>query len=148
MTDSLTRLDIPVRSTDMDADQVVNNAIYFMYFEQVRLNHLQRFGVIGSPWQSYDVAQPFAIVATEARFLAPTRYPETLHLLTWTREVRTRSFTLGFRARRRSDGVIVVEGSSAQVWLDAAGQATPLPDGVRQALLDTLQPDGPAEDVG
>jgi len=56
----------------------------------------------------------------------------------WTHEVRTRSFILAYAGVRVSDGIRVAEGSSAQVWLDAAGQAIPLPDAVRATLLASV----------
>jgi acyl-CoA thioester hydrolase len=135
-----TTVTIPVRSTDMDADQIVNNAVYFVYFEQARLVHLQRLGVIQRPRRPGGPSRAFTIAATNARYLAPTIHPDSLKVTAWTTEVRTRSFTLAFQAVRLSDGVRVVEGSSAQVWLDAAGRPAPLPDDVREPLLKSLLP--------
>lgn len=138
MRDLATSIEILVRSVDMDADQIVNNAVYFMYFEQARLAHLRRIGVIRRPRPPEDPARSFTIAATEARYLAPTVYPDTLRVSAWTREVRTRSFILAYLAIRASDGVRVAEGSSAQVWLDAAGRPTPLPDALRTLLLASV----------
>jgi YbgC/YbaW family acyl-CoA thioester hydrolase len=131
---------IPVRSTDMDADQIVNNAVYFVYFEQARLVHLQRLGVIQRPRRPGVPARAFTIAATNARYLAPTVHPDALEITVQTAEVRNRSFTLAFQAVRVSDGVRVVEGSSAQVWLDTAGRPALLPDDVREPLLRSVLP--------
>jgi acyl-CoA thioester hydrolase len=133
-----TTIEIPVRSVDLDADRVVNNALYFMYFEQARLAHLRGLGVIRRPRPPAEPARSFTIAATEARYLAPTVYPEMLRVSAWTREVRSRSFILAYAAVRVSDGVRVAEGSSAQVWLDAGGQAAPLPAPVRTALVASM----------
>lgn len=135
MDPAQTTVVIPVRSTDMDADQIVNNAMYFVYFEQARLAHLQRLGIIRRPRSPGEPARTFTIAATDARFLAPTVHPDTVEVTARTAEVRTRSFTLAYRVVRLSDGVPVAEGGSAQVWLDAAGRATPLPDTVRALLV-------------
>lgn len=141
VTDSLTTIKVPVRSTDMDADRRVNNAVYFMYFQEARLAHLQRLGIIRTPRQPED-PNPFTIVANDARYFAPTVYPDTLEITARTDVVRTRSFILAYQAVRLSDGVRVAEGSSAQVWLDADGRAVPLPDAVREALEGSLLPIG------
>ena len=125
MSKNATTIEIPVRSVDMDADRVVNNAVYFMYFEQARLAHLRSLGVIRRPRSPEDPDCSFAIAATEARFLASTAFPETLRVSAWIREVRNRSFIMAYEAVRLSDGIRVAEGSSAQVWLDADGQAPP-----------------------
>ncbi len=138
MNSLATTIEIPVRSVDLDSDRVVNNAIYFVYFEQARLAHLLRLGLFERPRVPDDADRLFAIAATEARFLAPTLYPETLAVTAWTREVRNRSFICAYEAVRTSDGVRVAEGSSAQVWLDADGRSTLLPAAVRAALLASV----------
>lgn len=123
MTESLvTEIRITVRSTDMDADRNVNNAVYFSYFEQSRLEHLLRLGVIRWPPGPADRPQ-FALAETSARFRAPAVHRDVLTVATCTVEVRTRSFTLGFTVRRPADGVLICEGASAQVWLDDHGRA-------------------------
>ena len=138
MSNNATTIEIPVRSVDMDADRVVNNAVYFMYFEQARLAHLRSLGVIRRPRSPEDPERSFAIAAAEARFLAPTAFPETLRVSALIDEVRNRSFIMAYEAVRVSDGIRVAEGSSAQVWLDADGQAAPLPDTVRMALVASM----------
>ena len=140
MRDLGTTIEIAIRSTDMDADRVVNNAVYFMYFEQSRLAHFRRLRFFNHPWETTDAPRPFAIAATEARFLAPAAFPDVLRVITRTREVRTRSFSLAYEVTRASDGVRVAEGSSVQVWLDAHGQSTALPETIRRALLKTVVP--------
>jgi acyl-CoA thioesterase FadM len=57
-----------------------------------------------------------------------------LVVTTRTGEVRNRSFTLTYEVRRKGDGALVCEGSSAQVWLDADGTPAQLPEHVRAAL--------------
>lgn len=125
---------IHVRSTDIDADQIVNNAVYFEYFEQARLAFLRERGIVGPTWQPGINGRPFALAATEARFLRPVGYPATLSIQVVVREVRTRSFVLAYTATDAADGAIVAEGASAQVWLDRNSRPTALPDPVRAAL--------------
>ncbi len=145
MTDVVTMVETPVRSVDMDADRVVNNAVYFMYFEQARLAHLQQLGVIHRPRRPEDPTT-FTIAATEARFLAPLVFPDTVKVTAWTREVRVRSFVLAYRVVRLSDGRNVAEGTSSQVWLDEFGKPAPLPDLVRDALERSVAPDAALPD--
>ena len=45
----VTECEIRVRSTDMDADGIVNNARYFEYFEQARLEHLIALEIVVRP---------------------------------------------------------------------------------------------------
>jgi acyl-CoA thioester hydrolase len=135
-----TTLAITVRSTDMDADRTVNNAVYFQYFEQSRLEHLLRLGVIRWPPARGGDPPQFALAETTARFRAPAFHREVLIVTTRTTAVGTRSFTLGFEVRRRGDDALICEGSSVQVWLDAEGRAAPLPQDVRATLEASLSP--------
>lgn len=137
--DLITTLRIAVRSTDMDADQVVNNARYFEYFEQVRLQHMRALGIIGEVRPPGAARRSFTIAETTCRYLAAVRYPEVLAGEAWTAKVGTRSFAFAYRLARESDGVAVAEGGSAQVWLDTEGRAAPLPEDVRASLERSLR---------
>lgn len=127
-----------VRSTDIDADQIVNNARYFEYFEQVRLEHLIALGIMSRARPAGAPRRSFTLAETTCRFRAPARYRDQLLLRAWTQQVRTRSFILGYDIVRHDDGALIAEGSSAQVWLDANGTPTPLDDAVRRALEASL----------
>ena len=131
-----------VRSTDMDADGIVNNARYFEYFEQVRLEHLAAIGVFRRPRPEGQPARAFTIAETTCRYLAPLRHRDVVVGEAWTSEIRNRSFSLAFRLTRESDGVVVAEGGSALVWLDGDGRPTLLPDGVRAALEGSMPSPG------
>lgn len=130
----VTEHEITVRSTDMDADGIVNNARYFEYFEQARLEHLVAMEILVRPRSPEDRQRTFTIAETSCRFRAPTRYRDRLLVRVWTEEVRQRSFIFGYEIVRIGDGIQVAVGSSAQVWLDAGGKATLLPAAVREAL--------------
>ncbi|MGI8552480.1 MAG: acyl-CoA thioesterase [Dehalococcoidia bacterium] len=132
-----TETQLTVRSTDMDADRNVNNAAYFTYFEQSRLEHLLRLGVIRWPPGPADRSQ-FALAETSARFRAPAYHRDVLTIRTRTIEVRQRSFSLGYQVLREKDSALICEGSSAQVWLDEQGRAAGLPETVRAALVASM----------
>jgi acyl-CoA thioester hydrolase len=133
---NVTEVEIIVRSTDMDADRNVNNSVYFQYFEQSRLEHLIRFGIVERPRPRDAGSAQFALAQTSAQFRAPAVHRDRLTVSTRTAAIGTKSFTLTYEVRR--DGTLVCEGSSVQVWLDAEGGAAPLPDGVRAALERSL----------
>lgn len=130
----VTECEIWVRSTDMDADGIVNNARYFEFFEQARLEHMAALEIVRRPRLPEDQRRTFTIAETTCRFRAPVRHRDRLLVRAWTEEVRQRSFILGYEIARAGDGMQVATGSSAQVWLDAGGKATLLPAAVREAL--------------
>lgn len=125
---------VVVRSTDVDADGHVNNAVYYEYCEQGRLDHLARLGVIPLHRRDRPYANVFTIVETCCRYLAPAYHRDVLDVQAWTRKVGRSSFVLGYRILRRDDGQVVAEGESVQVWLGPDGRATPLPERTRAAL--------------
>lgn len=129
----VTEYQLRVRSTDMDADGIVNNARYFEFFEQARLEHLAALGVVRRPRPAGETARTFTLAETTCRYRAPLRHRDEVVVRAWTAEVRTRSFILGYEIRR-DDDTVAAEGSSAQVWLDHDGRPAELPPTVRDAL--------------
>jgi acyl-CoA thioester hydrolase len=128
-----------VRSTDMDADRIVNNARYFEYFEQVRLEHLVALGLFQRPRQPGTPGRSFTIAETRCRYRAPLRHRDVVLAEAWTERVGVRSFSLAYRLTREADNVVVAEGDSAQVWLDDEGKPAQLPEDVRSALEESLR---------
>lgn len=134
----VTECEIRVRSTDMDADQIVNNARYLEYFEQVRLEHLVALGILKRPRPPGLPSRAFTLAETTCRYRAPARHRDLLRARAWTQKLGGRSFVLGYQIVRADDGSPVAEGSSVQVWLDADGRPA-LPDtDVRAALEASL----------
>ena len=124
---------VVVRPNDMDADRNVNNAVYFEYFHQSRLEHLTRLKV-------YHPRSPrgdnlFALAENTCRYLAPSYYGDVLLIWTVTHTVGQSSFQLVYRVWRESDEVLIAAAHSVQVWLDERNRATPLPPMVREALM-------------
>jgi YbgC/YbaW family acyl-CoA thioester hydrolase len=136
-----------VRSTDVDADRNVNNALFFVYFEQGRLEHLLRLGVIDRYPHPPGERPLYTIAETTARFRAPAFYGDVLVVRPPPREVRTRSVRLAYEVYREADGTLLCEGSSAQVWLDRDGRPAPLPGHARAALLASLGTATPAPEA-
>ena len=130
-----------VRSTDMDSDRIVNNAHYFEYFQEARLVHLHALGVIGGQRREGDPDRSFTLAETTCTYRSPLRYRDEIVVRAWTKEVRTRSFSLAYEIAISGSDTIVAQGSSAQVWLDQSGKPTPLPDVLRDALQASI--DGP-----
>ncbi len=122
----------------MDADGIVNNARYFEFFEQVRLEHLVALGIVGRPRPVGQPARAFTIAETSCRYLSPLRHRDVVGGQAWTHEVRNRSFVLSYSLTRESDGLAAAEGSSAQVWLDAGGRPALLPESIRVALTQSM----------
>jgi YbgC/YbaW family acyl-CoA thioester hydrolase len=135
----VTDCELWIRSTDIDSDGIVNNARYFEFFEQGRAEHLLRLGVWSLTPGPDELARSMTVAETRCRYRAALYYRDWIVVRTWTSAVRTRSWDLAYAITRRDDGAPVAEGSSAQVWLDAAGRAAQLPERVRALLVDSLE---------
>lgn len=134
----VTEHEIWIRSTDMDGDGIVNNAHYFEFFEQARLEHLIALGIVMRPRPAGASGRSFTIAETRCRYAAPLRHRETIAVQAWTASIGNRSFSLDYRIEALPDRTLVAEGSSALVWLDDAGRPTALPSDVRSALEGSL----------
>lgn len=130
----ITDFDVFVRSTDMDADLIVNNAVYFQYFEEGRLEHMRQLKMM----RDGDPARTFTLAETTCKFLAPAYHRDVLTVKTFTLEVRNRSFMFGYEILNKKTGQKVAEGTSAQVWLDESGRPTPLPPKIRISLEESI----------
>ncbi len=135
----ITEVDIWMRSTDVDADGIVNNAHYFEFFEQARIEHNMRLGLVVRPRPPGKHDRAITIAETTAKFKAPLRYRDWVTVRCWTKEVRNRSFILEYEMVMRDTGKLVAEGSSAQVWLDADGKPAPMPLDKRQVLVESVE---------
>jgi acyl-CoA thioester hydrolase len=130
-----------VRPNDMDSDRNVNNAVYFEYFHQSRLEHLSRLGVV-SP-DAFRIGNVFALAENTCRYLSPSYYGDVLLIWTATHAVGRTSFELVYRAWRESNDQLVAAAHSVQVWLDQDNRPTPFPPFVRDALVASVCPDLP-----
>ena len=100
----ITEWDIWVRSTDMDSDGVVNNARYFEFFEQARLEHMIELGLIRRPrLPGDDDGRTFTIAETSCRFRAPLRHRDWVRVRCWLSEGRNRSFILSYEILMREE---------------------------------------------
>ncbi len=130
-----------VRPADMDADRNVNNAVYFEYFHQSRLEHLARLGI----WRprGFQDDNVFALAENTCRYLAPSFYGDVLAIWTATHAVGKSSFQLVYRIWRQSDDALIAASHSVQVWLDGSNRPASLPPHVREGLTASLCTDLP-----
>ena len=69
------QIELPVQWGDMDAFNHVNNAMYFKYFESVRIAYFEKLGVMGS--NTKDNVAPI-LAETNCRFKLPLNFPDTI----------------------------------------------------------------------
>ena len=122
------RMPIPLRWSDLDAFNHVNNARYLTFLEQARI---EWFETIGEPWVTDESAPVVASAALN--FKRPIEYPADVFVELFTERLGNSSVTVGHRIVG-ADGTLHCDGNVVVVWVDrVAGKATPLPAAVRRA---------------
>lgn len=126
------RIPMEVRWGDMDALRHVNNVAYYRYFEEARVQCLERVRRRFSPKE-----RAYVLAHASCDFLQPLFYPASIVVvLTLTRLGRS-SLDLGVRIEREdAPGVVVAQGRNVLVGVhDATGAALPWTDQERDAIV-------------
>lgn len=128
MNQQVFRMPVPLRWSDMDAFNHVNNARYLTFLEQARI---EWFETIGEPWVTEHSAP--VVASATLNFKRPIEYPASVFVELFTEKLGTSSVVIGHRIVD-ADGGLHCDGSVVAVWVDRrTGKPTPLPDGVRRA---------------
>ena len=130
------RTEIPIRWGDMDAMGHVNNAVYFRYLEQLRIEWFDKMG-FGS--RAGHQTGP-VVVNAHCAFLKELRYPGTVQADLYIGDIGRSSFETTATLTRTDDaGETYSEGGAKVVWIDyGTRRSTPLSDEEREALQRPL----------
>eukprot|EP01062_Namystynia_karyoxenos_P043414 TRINITY_DN31801_c0_g1_i1.p2 TRINITY_DN31801_c0_g1~~TRINITY_DN31801_c0_g1_i1.p2 ORF type:complete len:202 (+),score=55.74 TRINITY_DN31801_c0_g1_i1:76-606(+) len=116
------RTTLEVRWGDMDAMRHVNNAVYFRFSEQARMDLVQRLGLIRSDGSGIVLAE------TSCRFKVPLRYPDRVTVGVSLLERNERGDLLQYLAiASHRQGVVAAELTARCVWTDRSGKRAETP---------------------
>lgn len=128
-------ISLEVAFRDIDAMGFVNNAVFFAYFETVRIKYLgevMRSGLLGT--ELLDL--PLILVDASCTYKSPALLTEVLHIGTGVSRFGTKSFDMLYQVQGE-DGRIVAYGKTVQVMYDyITRQAFSIPDDVRRFVAD------------
>jgi acyl-CoA thioesterase FadM len=79
---------------------------------------------------------PFVIVWAGCRYLSPIGFDEPFHVVVWVEEMRRRAFSLGYRIVHAEDDRTIATGRTVQTFINEAGQARPIPEGIEKRLRE------------
>lgn len=119
---------------EMDAFGHVNNAVYYRYFESVRIAYLQAVGALDRLEECNPV-----VAANSCRFLRPLTWPDELTVGARVAEVRGSGFRMEYAIFSGQQQAIVATGDAVVVIVDPSGAKTTLPERVRRAIRDREQ---------
>ena len=133
---------LEIRYQDLDPYGHVNNAIYLVFFETLRMVYFQALArntgldlVLGDiPGARYVVAE------TTVRYKVPIFLDDALHGAASIGKIGNRSYAMDFELRTGEsfeNGVLAAEGSAAQVFFDPVKNAVqPRPDWFLSAVAE------------
>ncbi|WP_153117509.1 acyl-CoA thioesterase [Rhodocyclus tenuis] len=121
---------IPIRWGDMDAYGHVNNTIYFRYFEQCRVEYLEKLGFAVAPQGSAPV-----IINAACTFLVPLNYPGVVEVRMFCGAPGRSSIPSSYEIRLQGQETLFAVGEAKIVWMDvASGKSVPIPEQLREEL--------------
>jgi acyl-CoA thioester hydrolase len=121
--------EMPLRFADMDADQHVNNAVYYRYMEEARMRWINTLGLAMVP------PAPIPVLAASAcSFRAPLHYPGAVTVEVFLGRMGNSSVRTHYLLKNGgASGPIAAEGFGVSVWVDPQTQKPiALPEAVRK----------------
>jgi acyl-CoA thioester hydrolase len=131
-------IDIEVAFRDIDAMGHVNNAVFFSYFEMVRIKYIMTVFESGD-LENFDLLDlPLILVQATCSYKSPALLGEKLKVGIGLSRFGTKSFDLLYRIVGQ-DGRLVATGKTIQVMYDYGSRsAYPIPDDVK-TQVETFQ---------
>ena len=130
----LEEIELKVRWGDMDALGHVNNAVYFTYFEQIRVAWLERLSMTADIGAGTRIGP--VVVNAFCEFQRPIIYPARIIVRMFGGDVGRSSFGTFYDIHdaERPDA-LYASGSAKVVWVNhREGRSLPLPDELRRLL--------------
>jgi len=122
---------LTVRWSDLDANGHVNNAVFFTFCEQARIDWLQSLGGQTTPDGYGSVVKK-----TSCTYLRPVHYPATLEVKLFAGKPGRTSFPTYSEIWNVVSGPeMVAEGDALMVWVERrTGKPHPVPDSLRKLM--------------
>jgi YbgC/YbaW family acyl-CoA thioester hydrolase len=122
-----------IHFVDTDASSRIHYSSIFRHLETAEVEF---FRSIGLDYQSiFDAGFSVPRVHVEADYLAPLGHDDEIDIEVRLERLGDSSLTLAFEVRRAADASVAVRARYVMVCiLLQTGRATPIPEGIRQAL--------------
>ena len=125
--------EVHVRYAETDAQGIVHNANYFVWFEVGRSELCRSKGF---SYKQIEEEEDALMVVAECycRYKSPAFYEDVLTIRTKVGEVRSRSIAFVYEVYRESDDTLIAEGETLHVVTDRQQKVRVLPDIFRSLL--------------
>lgn len=116
-----------VRYAETDQMNVVYHSNYVIWFEVGRVEFMRQLGFTYREMEQQDQLH-LPVVEVRCRFKAPARYDDELIVRTHIARLRSSLIQFQYEILRADDGLLLAEGESTHVAVDAKMEKTPFPE--------------------
>jgi acyl-CoA thioester hydrolase len=109
--------DTKVRFAETDAQGIVHNANYLVWFEIARVDYLEAFA--GGYQRLRDEGLEATVVESHVRYLVPARFGDRIRIWTRCLDVRGARFRYEYALERVLDGVQIADGWTSHACVNA-----------------------------
>jgi acyl-CoA thioester hydrolase len=106
-----------VRFAETDAQGIVHNSNYLVWFEIARVDYLEAFA--GGYQRFRDEGLEATVVESHVRYLAPARFGDVIRIWTRCNDVRGARFRYEYKLERVADGAHIADGWTTHACVDA-----------------------------
>lgn len=107
--------DVRVRFAETDAQGIVHNSNYFVWFEVARVEHLERYA--GGYQRLRDLGIEALVLETHIRYLQPAKFDDRLKIHARCVDIKGARFRYEYAIER--DGEVIANGWTAHATVDA-----------------------------
>ncbi|MCT7360407.1 acyl-CoA thioesterase [Thalassolituus pacificus] len=126
-------IEVTVAWGEMDAFQHVNNAQFFRYFESARVQYFDNLKILD---YMNNYARGPILASTNAKFLAPVKYPDTLSVGIRSVQLESGRITQEYAVWSHETSRLVAKGESLLVFFDyKAGRPCEIPPALAESIL-------------
>ncbi|MFZ5947570.1 MAG: acyl-CoA thioesterase [Stygiobacter sp.] len=127
--------DVIVTFDKVDMLHIVNNAVYFNYFEQARIKYAKDIGILPERGISLD-GTTFYMVRNEINYLKAALFEDRLRVYTRISYIKKSSFGFEHIIENIDTGIIIAEGAGVLAHVDPIQKKSiPLPDEFYEKVL-------------
>ena len=130
---------VKVRFNEVDMLSILNNAVYFNFFEQARIHYVKDAGLLPEKGIFSD-NRLFYMARNEINYLKPAFFDDVINIYTRISFIKNSSFGFEHIVERNRNGDILAEGKGVLVHVDpVTKKSSPLPDEFYEkiSLFDT-----------
>jgi acyl-CoA thioester hydrolase len=128
--------DVKVRFAETDAQGIVHNSNYVVWFEVARVEYLERYA--GGYQRLRDLGIEALVLETHVRYLQPARFDDRLVVHARCLDVRGARFRYEYAIERA--GEVIADGWTSHATVDAQTmRPTRVPSWLQEAIAEAEQ---------